>query len=117
MTKRPPPEAMNDDQAKATPEPAVVPDAATTAPPEFQVAPEPPISLTAYAAERQLKPWLLAALRTKCPIEQHMRHGHTKANDGAAQAEYVAHTDGHAKTAAEWDELAHEITNLPMGVR
>ncbi len=100
---------MIDDEAEetGTEHAAPSPEAIEAAPPVSQ----PVISLKAYAELRRAEHWLIAALRTECPIEQHMKHGRKNEH----HAEYLAHTDAHGKTAAEWDKLAHAITHRPMG--
>lgn len=75
------------------------------------------INLAQYAQQKQLPHWLLAALRTRCPIEQHMRHGRVVIEDGLAQESYETHTGAHEKPIAEWEQLVHEIRNTPVGVR
>lgn len=67
----------------------------------------PTVSLAEYSALRCLPKWLAAALRTECPIEQHMRHGRSTIR--STQAEYEAHVDGHRKTATDWDALVTKI--------
>lgn len=75
------------------------------------------ISLAQYALQKQLPHWLLAALRTRCPIEQHMRHGRVVTEDGLAQEAYEAHTNAYTNSVGIWDLWAEQIRNTPMGVR
>ena len=109
---------MNEDQAPER-EVASAPTAADKLDPEPEPAPtdqaDPPVSLQAFADARALPHWQRAALRTKCPIEQHMRHGRGASKDGSAQNAYLAHTDRHELPAGEWEALLREIIHAPIG--